>query len=70
MNQLHIKLTYQLELTPKEFSLINKALRGNLKDDEVNLASELSDTLMKSKVSQMEHYMREVNKLRENLESE
>ncbi len=68
--QTNITITYQMLLTPAEFSLVSRALRRTLKDDQIEQAAILQQEMMEQKVSQMDHHMREVDKLRANLEKD
>lgn len=64
-----LQIRYKIEITPDEFNLLNRALRGALRSEEREAAEELSREMAEGKVKQFEMYHHEVEKLKRNLEN-
>jgi hypothetical protein len=60
-------MTYQLVLATDELNMVNRALRGELKPDEVDAAKELAHTIADARVKQGKHHAAEMAKLEANL---
>lgn len=66
--KLGMEITYLLRLNTKELRLVSTALRGGLKEDQLEEAKELQAKIMEAKVSETKALMHEVEKLEQNLQ--
>jgi hypothetical protein len=64
------QITYRLFLSPKEFRLVSKALRGTLSPDEAEEAKLLQIELQLQRAKHAESHMKETQKAVENIEKE
>ena len=67
--RVDMTVTYKVELTPRDFNLISKALRCVLSEEDFSESRDLQFEMMKQKLSVADHLIREWSKLRENLEA-
>lgn len=68
MSEMTMLIRYRLELDSKQMSLVLRALGGRLKPEHVEAAKAFGDELSQSKLTQFDHYAREIEKLRSNME--
>jgi hypothetical protein len=69
MAHVGIKTDWTLLLTTEEFRLVLKALGGRLKEEDLEEAKALGDSLSKLKGTAVDQAMKFNNKLLENLET-
>jgi hypothetical protein len=65
--KLDLQVNYVLQLNPIELGLVSAALRGVLKDDQKEAASELQAKIMETKVTASKAFMHEIEKLEKNI---
>lgn len=70
MASLDIKMEWKISLTAEEMRLVCKALGGRLKEEEIGPAKELGDEITKRKAAQIEHMLKENQKLLKSIEKE
>lgn len=63
-----LNTTYTLTLKPDEFNLIGRALRGELRPEEIEEAQQLQRLMAEKKVSEIRRLGKEADKLADNLQ--
>lgn len=69
MSQLDLQTIWQLDLDTKELNLALRALRGELRDEELTEALELADALARARVSATTSRLKSIDKLDRNLKA-
>lgn len=69
MAQLDLHNIWQLDLSTEELNLTLRALRNELRDDELSVAQELADTLARARVGATTNKLKAIEKLDRNLRS-
>ncbi len=68
--EFKVDISYKITLSPAEFRLISKALRGVLKPDDIETAKALQELLLKERASQLRSYADEMEKHVKNIKDE
>ena len=63
MAHLDVQNIWQLDLTTEELNMTLRALRGELRDDELARAQALADTLARARVNATRNKLKSVDKL-------
>lgn len=66
--QLDPLVSWRLVLSTDELRLVGKALRGQLKDEEIEEARNLADLISTHRISNAEHNHNEMQKLKRSME--
>jgi hypothetical protein len=64
---LQVQTTYQFAATTKEFNLICRALRNELKAEEFEEAAQLCEAMQVARIKKVEQMERELRKLKTNM---
>lgn len=68
MADTRVHWTYSITVSKEEFLLISKALRGNLKPEEMQAALELQEALVRQKHAVLQQALSESQKVISNIE--
>ena len=68
MAQVDTSVRFTVAMSPSEFNLITRALRGVLKEEETEPAKDLAFTLSKLKTTQVRSMLTSISKLEDSLE--